>query len=184
MKAKAPERGRHHPYVARLLGLVGSRDHFVLLQATPARLSDIWAQIGDSGLPVTYGPGKWSARQIMAHLADVELAIGFRIRQTVAEDRHQIQAFDQDHWAHGYGSADASLAVPAQAALRRWNLSFFRSLDGAQLVRSGSHPERGEETVDLMIRILAGHDLNHLAQLETIVAEVRRRRSKTRPEIA
>jgi len=164
-----------HPYVARLLGLVGSQDHFVLLEATPARLSAISEQIGDAGLPVAFGPGKWSARQVIAHLADVEMAIGYRVRQTVAEDRHHIQAFDQDDWARGYSSADASLAVPAQAALRRWNLSFFRSLDAGQLARSGCHPERGEETVDLMIRMLAGHDLNHLGQLEKIASQVRAR---------
>jgi hypothetical protein len=182
MKGNARE-DEMHPYVARLLGLVGSQDHFVLLEATPGRLSDISARIGDEGLHLTFGRGKWSARHVISHLADVEMAVGFRIRQTVAESKHQIQAFDQDHWARAYASADASLAVPAQAALRRWNLSFFRSLDAGQLARSGSHPERGEETVDLMIRILAGHDLNHLAQLETIASEIRSRsRSKTWPE--
>src|SRR5262249_19754401 len=159
--------------VVRLLGLVGSQDHWALLEATPERLSHLWSQIGPRGLAVAFGPGKWSARAVFAHLADVEMAIGFRIRQTVAEDGHPIQAFDQDDWARRYESADAALAVPAQASLRRWNLSFFHSLDAAQLARRASHPERGEETVDRMIRMLAGHDLNHLAQLETIASQVR-----------
>ena len=161
-----------HPYVARLLGLVGSQDHWALLEATPGRLSELWSQIGPDGLAIAFGPGKWSARAVFAHLADVEMAIGFRIRQTVAEDGHQIQAFDQDVWARRYECANAALAVPAQASLRRWNLSFSHSLDAGQLARSGFHPERGEETVDRMIRMLAGHDLNHLAQLETIASEV------------
>jgi hypothetical protein len=165
------EEDEMHPYVARLLGLVGSRDHWELLEATPGRLSQLWSQIGPDGLVLAFGPGKWSARAVFSHLADVEMAIGFRIRQTVAEDDHQVQAFDQDDWARGYESADAALAVPAQASLRRWNLSFFHSLTGTQLGRSGLHPERGKETVDRMIRMLAGHDLNHLAQLEKIASE-------------
>jgi hypothetical protein len=173
--SRAGSEDEMHPYVARLLGLVGSQDHWALLEAAPGRLSQLWSRIGPAGLAVAFGPGKWSARAVFAHLADVEMAIGFRIRQTVAEDDHQIQAFDQDDWARGYESADAALAVPAHAALRRWNLSFFHSLDPGQLSRSGFHPERGEETVDRMIRMLAGHDLNHLAQLETIASEVRTR---------
>jgi len=173
-----------HPYVARLLGLVGSKDHWNLLEATPGRLADLRSEIGAPGLTVPFGPGKWSARSVFAHLADVEMAIGFRIRQTVAEDGHRIQAFDQDDWARGYDATDADIAVPAQAALRRWNLSFFRSLDARQLSQSGLHPERGEETVDRMIRLLAGHDLNHLAQLEAIASQVRRGSSSQEAETA
>ena len=173
-----------NPYTARLLGLVGSQDHWAILEATPRRLADLRAAIGSTGLGVPFGSGKWSARAVFAHLADAEVAIGFRVRQTVAEDSHHIQAFDQDHWARGYDSRDADLAVAAQAALRRWNLSFYRSLDAKQLSRIGLHPERGEESVDRMIRLLAGHDLNHLAQLETIASRVRRNLSEAEDQTA
>jgi DinB family protein len=155
-------------YVARLLDLLGSRDPLAVIEETPKRLADLAGRIGSSGLERRWGPDKWTARTILAHFADVEILAGFRVRQTLAEENPQIQAIDQDVWARRYGSADPALALAAQAALRRWNLDLFRSLGAAELARAALHPERGEETVDRMIRLLAGHDLNHLAQLETI----------------
>jgi DinB family protein len=161
-----------HPYPARLLNLLGKQDPFVILEDTPRRLALLQQRIGREGLEVAHGPGKWTARQIFAHLADAEIGVCFRIRQVLA-GVDQIQPFDQDAWATRYHSADAAAAREAQASLRRWNLALFRSLDATDLARSAFHPERGDqETVDLMIRLLAGHDLNHLAQLETIAALV------------
>lgn len=161
-----------HPYPARLLNLLGKQDPFVILEDTPRRLADLQKGLGSEGLDATHGPGKWKARQIFAHLADAEIGVGFRIRQVLA-GVDQIQPFDQDAWATRYGSADAAAAREAQASVRRWNLALFRSLGATDLARSAFHPERGDsETVDLMIRLLAGHDLNHLAQLETIAALV------------
>jgi hypothetical protein len=161
-----------HPYTARILALLGQRDPIASLEETPRRLEGLFGRIGESGLGRRHGPGKWTAREIFAHLADAELAVGFRVRQALAEENHTIQAFDQDAWAGRYDSSDAALALQAQGALRRWNLNLFRSLGRAELDRPAFHPERGEETVDLMIRLLAGHDLNHLAQLETVANAV------------
>ena len=173
-----------HPYPARLLGLLGPREPLALMEETPTRLSDLRNRIGDAGLDVAYGPGKWNARAIFAHLADAEMAIGFRIRQVLAENQ-RIHPFDQDAWARAYGRTDSAAAVEAQAALRRWNMALFRSLGAQELARSAFHPERGEkETVDLMIRLLAGHDLNHLAQLETIAMKVSGPRSCVAAESA
>lgn len=161
-----------HPYPARLLNLLGRQDPFVILEDTPRRLADLHQRIGPEGLEVAHGPGKWNARQIFAHLADAEIGVGFRIRQ-VLTGVDRIQPFDQDAWASRYRSADTAAAQEAQAALRRWNLALFQSLGETELALSAFHPEREDsETVDLMIRLLAGHDLNHLAQLETIASLV------------
>jgi len=160
-----------HPYTARLLGLLGTREPFAVLEETPRRLADLRKRIGRTGLEQPWSPGKWSARTIFSHLADAEIAIGFRVRQALAEDDHRIQPFDQDLWARRYGTADADLALASQAALRAWNLNLFRSLAANELTRVTHHPERGDESVDRMIRMLAGHDLNHLVQLETLASQ-------------
>jgi len=156
-----------HIYTERILGLIGERDPLDSMARTPGRLADLYARIGEKGIEQSYDAGKWTARKIFAHLADAELAIGFRIRQVLAGER-QIQVFDQDIWASRYDSADTWLAVEAETALRQWNLGLFRSLGPPELRRAALHPERGEETVGLMIRLMAGHDLNHLGQLEKI----------------
>ena len=67
-----------------------------------------------------------------------------------------------------YGGIDASLAVESLRSLRTWNLELVRSLTPEQMDRGAFHPERGEEPVGRMISLIAGHDLNHLAQLDLI----------------
>ena len=116
----------------------------------------------------SYGPGKWTAAQIFCHLADAEMATGFRTRQCVAEPNHRIQPWDQDIWARNYVRQDPAAAVKACIALRGWNLSFWRTLSPEDLARVAFHPERGNESVETILKLLAGHDLNHLAQLEQI----------------
>jgi hypothetical protein len=159
-----------NPYTARLLGLLGTKEPFAVLEETPRRLADLRKRIGRDGLERPWSPGKWSARAIFSHVADAEIGIGFRVRQALAEEDHRIQPFDQDLWARWYGAAQADLAIASHAALRAWNLNLFRSLGPNELARVTHHPERGDESVDRMIRMLAGHDLNHLGQLEAIAS--------------
>jgi hypothetical protein len=155
-------------YRERLLGLLGDRDPLEALDANPRRVEEVARKLGEAGLSRSYGPGKWTGRQVLAHLADAEIATGFRIRQILAEDAHRIQGWDEGWWARRYGDVDAEAALASYRALRRWNLALFRGLSEADLERQGVHPERGPETLDSIIRLLAGHDLNHLGQLERI----------------
>jgi DinB superfamily len=156
-------------YRERLLGLLVRDDPYAVLAATPARLSELLAGLGPEGLERPFGPGKWTGRHVFAHLADVEQGVGFRIRQVVTDaDGYRVQAFDQDLWARPYGKLDARAAFRSFEGLRAWNLGYYRALGPEDLAKVGLHPERGEESVDTMIRMLAGHDRNHLAQLETI----------------
>jgi hypothetical protein len=67
-----------------------------VIEETPRRLAELVDTIGPEGLEVPPAPGKWSARDILSHLADAEIVFGFRLKQTLAEDHHIIQPFDQD----------------------------------------------------------------------------------------
>jgi len=155
-------------YRERILGLVGDRPVLESLERTGKRVEEIAAGMDAARLERTYGPGKWTARQILVHLADAEIGVGFRLRQVLAEDNHVAQPFDQDVWARRYPGLDGGLAGRAFAALRAWNLALIRSLGPADLERPYVHGERGPETVGIIVKMLAGHDLNHLAQLEQI----------------
>ncbi|HVP53166.1 MAG TPA: DinB family protein [Terriglobales bacterium] len=157
-----------NPYTSRILELLGDEPFFGILESTPAKLQQHFDRLGPQGLKKSYGPGKWTAGQIFCHLADAELAIGFRTRQCVAEPNHRIQPWDQDIWARNYARQDPAAAVKAFVPLRAWNLSFWRTLNAEDLARVAFHPERGNESVETILKLLAGHDLNHLAQLEQI----------------
>jgi hypothetical protein len=155
-------------YRERLLGLLGNRDPLEALEANAERVETVARKLGEERLSRSYGPGKWTGRQVLAHLADAEMAIGFRVRQILSEDDHRIQGWDEGSWGRRYGDVDTETALASYRALRRWNLALFRGLSRADLDRQGVHPERGPERLDSIIRLLAGHDLNHLGQLERL----------------
>jgi DinB superfamily len=155
-------------YRERLLGLLGDRNPLEALEANSRRVESVARRLGDQGLSRSYGPGKWTGKQILAHLADAEIGIAFRIRQVLAEDNHRIQPWDEGMWARRYTNVDVESALASYLASRRWNLSLLRGLGSEDLEREAYHPERGPETLGTIVRVLAGHDLNHLAQLERL----------------
>src|SRR6516225_3896588 len=115
-----------NPYASQL----GDRDPLKAVAATTKQLATLVDTLGPERLEQSPAPGKWSARQILCHLADCEVAFAFRLRQAVAEARHVIQPFDQDAWAQVYGSSalDVASALEAHAALRNWNIKFIETL--------------------------------------------------------
>jgi hypothetical protein len=155
-----------NPYAPHLAG----RDAREVIATTPVELRRLVGRIGDARVTESPAPGKWSARDIVCHLADCEIVFAFRLRQTLAEDHHRIQPFDQQRWAATYATADAGEALTAFEALRAWNLALLRPLTAGQLAKPVIHPERGEMTFDTIVETMGGHDLNHLKQLEAIAA--------------
>jgi len=158
-------------YRERILGLLGNDDPFEVLEGTPERVASLVERMGEEGLGRRFAPGKWTGREVVGHLADVEIVVGFRVRQMVSAPDRVIQPIDQDAWAGPYPRLDGRVAVRALTALRAWNLGYYRTLTPADLARVAMHPERGEESVETTIRMHAGHDRNHLAQLELILAQ-------------
>jgi hypothetical protein len=160
------------PYLRRIVSRLGTLDPITVLAATPTALEDVVHRLGERGLDDSYESGKWPARVIVAHIADTELAMGFRFRQAVAvppgDAPHAVQPIDQDAWAARTSRTDPSLAIDTFRALRAWNLSLLTGFSLDDWSTDVFHPERGFETVDLMVRFLAGHDLNHLDQLVAI----------------
>lgn len=157
-----------NPYTARMLGLLGNKPFLSVLESTPAKVQQQFERLRSEGLKKSYAPGKWTAGQIFCHLADAEMAIGFRCRQIAVEPDHRIQPYDQDLWARSYTRQDPATAVKAFIALRAWNLSLWQTLTADDLAKVAFHPERGNESLETLLKMLAGHDLNHLAQLEQI----------------
>ncbi|HEY5054565.1 MAG TPA: DinB family protein [Acidobacteriaceae bacterium] len=147
---------------------LGDRDAVEVLSATSARLRDLAARLPAEQLAVRPPEGKWYAREIVAHLADCDLVFGYRLRQTLAEPDHVIQVFDQDHWAERYGAFDFKSALALFLALRHANLLLIESATAEDRKRPVTHPERGAMTFWTIVETMAGHDLNHLQQLERI----------------
>ena len=161
-------------YTTAILDLLGARDPMDVLPRTPNAVREVIAGLSEAQLSQREAPGKWSVRHVVRHLADGDLVWGWRLRMVLAHDRPTITGYDQDLWADRlqYGQADVSLALEDFTVLRRSNLRLLGAASAADMQRVGVHSERGEESVAHMIKMYAGHDLLHLAQLRRIRAVV------------
>jgi len=156
-----------NPYSSYLAG----QDPLEVIAATPRKIDALLETMGAERAGQPPAPGKWCAREIVCHLADCEIAFAFRIRQTLAEDRHVIQPFDQEKWAKPYRAYTAADGLATFTALRQWNVALLRSLEPADFKKVVSHPERGEMTLGTIVETMGGHDINHLRQMEKIAAK-------------
>jgi hypothetical protein len=116
-------------------------------------------------------PDKWSVAEIVAHLADAELAISWRLRQVLANNAIPIQAYDQDLWAKtfNYARRDPRQSLASFRALREANVTLLKSVPRKLWENYGVHAERGNESVNHIVKMVAGHDLNHLQQIQKIL---------------
>jgi uncharacterized damage-inducible protein DinB len=155
-----------NPYASYL----GARDPAEVIRATPALIENLIERRDAGTLNRIPAPGKWSIRDILSHLADCEIVFAFRLRQALAEHHHVIQPFDQDAWAATYDRNDAPQALAVFSVVRRWNVALVQRMSAADLARTLNHPERGDMTVKVVVDTMAGHDINHLGQIEKILA--------------
>ncbi|HZB26359.1 MAG TPA: DinB family protein [Vicinamibacterales bacterium] len=157
--------GMHqNPYAADL----GERDPLQALEETPLRIRRIVQNWTAGAFERSYAPGKWTARQLLVHLAQTELALTTRARYALGREGYAAQSFSQDDWIGIDHALDARTALGAYLALRAMNLALFRSLSPAQRERSFTHPEYGTLNVWWIASQLAGHDIHHAEQIERI----------------
>ncbi|MGK0619872.1 DinB family protein [Meiothermus cerbereus] len=158
-------------YVQKNLEALGERDPLEVLAETPELLTELFPRLDmRRGCELTH----WTAGEIYCHLADLEIGYGFRLRQALA-GTEEAQAFDHDRWGiryRNYESYSARLALEAFCALRRWNLELLRNLEQQDWDKVAYHPKRGPETIAFIVKMLAGHDLRHLKELEYIASYV------------
>ena len=147
---------------------VEGEDLLQTLERTPARIAAIVRAWPDAAFGRSHAPGKWTAGQVLTHLAQAEIVFASRLRFALADDAYVIQPFDQDAWMGVEGSLDGRAALDAYLAVRRINLALCRALTPQQRARTFVHPERGPVTVDWVMTFFAGHERNHLPQLEAI----------------
>ena len=138
------------------------------LESTPATYASLvrgWPRQRDDQ---SYAAGKWTARQILVHLAQIEMVFTTRLRLALTANDYVVQTFEQDDWMALEPSVSALDALDAYLAMRRMNLPLCRGLTVEQRTRHFTHPEFGDIDVDWLMNWCAGHERHHLPQVETI----------------
>jgi len=120
----------------------------------------------DAELDVHPGPGKWSAREIVHHLADSEMTAAIRLRLLIATERPQIVGFDQEEFARRlYYDRPIEASVEAFKSARRTTAEILDRMSEAEWAREGTHSEHGRYTVERWLEIYAAHAHNHAEQI-------------------
>ena len=166
-------------YIQRILGHIEGKDPLQVQRETPKKLQKLIKPLSKKQLAQRPEPGKWSITEILAHLADAELVGGWRMRLILGSNGVSMQPFDQDVWAEtlGYAKRDANVSLETFRVLREANLAMLKSLPKSLWDNYGMHQERGKETIAHIVRMFAGHDLNHLGQVERIAKGSRTKRA-------
>jgi hypothetical protein len=163
-------------YKKRIMDTLGVQAPLKVQAATPVKIEKIIKAVPAAKLGKRPAPGKWSVREILAHLADAEIVAGYRMRSVLGEPGCAIPAFDQNRWAEAedYPKRDAKMSLRLFRTLREANLSMLKSLKPEQWKHFGIHSERGEESIERIAQMMAGHDINHFRQIEAILSRKRK----------
>jgi len=158
-------------YTQRILGYLDGKSALSVQKSTPQKLAVLIKRIDKKRLTKRPAPGKWSVSEVLAHLADSELVVGWRLRAILTSNGTPIQGYDQDVWAStfNYARRDPKISLETFRALRESNLLVLKTVSKGLMENYGMHSERGKETVTHFANLVAGHDLNHLRQIEQIV---------------
>jgi DinB superfamily len=158
-------------YTQRMLNNIDGQDPLRLQQAAPKKLAALVRGKNKKQLTRRPTPGMWSVAEIMAHLADAEVVVSWRLRQILGSNGVSLQPFDQDVWAStlDYAHRDVKQSLETYRVLRDGNITLLKSIPKPLWDNYGVHQERGNESVAHIVRMTAGHDVNHLRQVEGIL---------------
>lgn len=159
-------------YTTRILAYVKDQDSVAIQANTPKKLERLVEGVREVTLRQRPTPERWSVAEIIAHLADAEIAIGWRLRAILGTPGTVVQGFDQDSWINAlhYETRDVRKDLVQYRVLRDANLELLNTLTPEQWEHFGIHSERGQESIERIARMTAGHDLNHIQQIENILA--------------
>jgi hypothetical protein len=158
-------------YTQRILSHAQGKQPLTVQAATAKKLERLIKGVSAAKLRKRPAPDKWSVSEILAHLSETEIVGGFRMRMILGAPGTPIAAFDQDAWVVSghYEKRDPRKSLELFRTVREANLALLKSLTPEQWKHYGMHAERGQETIERIVQMFAGHDLNHLAQIEKIL---------------
>jgi hypothetical protein len=124
------------------------------------------AGASDQELDAHPAPGKWSAREIVHHLADSEMTSAVRLRLLIATDNPAIAGYDQEEFAKRlYYDRPIASALEAFKAARLTSAEILDRLSETEWLREGTHTEHGRYSVQRWLQIYAAHAHEHARQI-------------------
>ena len=130
----------------------------------------------DEELDARPAPAKWTAREIVHHLADSEMTSAIRLRLLIAVDTPQIVGYDQDEFARRlYYDRPIEASIDAFKAARRTTAEILERMTEAEWAREGTHSEHGRYTIPRWLEIYASHAHKHAEQIRVARGSARKK---------
>lgn len=122
--------------------------------------------VTDAELDRRPAPGKWTAREIVHHLADSEMTSAIRLRRLIAEDNPVIVGYDQEEFARRLRyDRPIAASLSALKAARETTSEILDRLTEDEWQRTGTHSEAGAYSVHKWLEIYGVHAHDHAAQI-------------------
>jgi hypothetical protein len=172
--------GIKHPYTKRILSYLIGKDPLKVYIQTPKTIKRLTKGLTEAQLHVTTKERKWSIAQIVHHMSDAEFVAGYRYRMALADSGTKIQAFDEQKWERNlkYDTSNTKEKIALFITLREDHIAMLKKLSKSEWSRYGMHQERGKETIERMLQMIAGHDINHVRQIATLRSMVLKKSKK------
>lgn len=160
-----PGADEHAAFYAKYVALVED-DALEALRGLAVSTPHLLLQASETQAAFRYAPGKWSVRQVVGHVCDVERVFAYRALRIARADATPLPGFDENAWAEVAGADARTLAdlVAEYRAVRAATLTLFESFDEAAFARRGTangHPI----SVRALAHVIAGHERAHVAML-------------------
>jgi hypothetical protein len=158
-------------YLERIRQHASGRDPIALQRETAKILADLLSSAPEWQLTLRPSPDKWSVGEILAHLAEDEIATAWRYRQMLEHNGIELAGFDQDLWARSgdYASRPPQESLELFRLLRAANVQFLEHLKPEEWEHHGIHAERGRITIRDLAVHMTGHDANHVEQIRKLL---------------
>ena len=155
------------PYAEYLNG----RDPVDLMAETIVKTRAAVSRFTAADFERSHAPGKWNAREVLIHMAHAEIVFGTRVRFALTSPDYVVQPFDQDEWMKlDQQGLDGQAALALFSFSRAFNLGLYKRLSAGQRAKPFMHHERGQQTIEDVLIMTAGHEVHHLAQLQAVAA--------------
>lgn len=167
-------------YTQRILSNSAGKDALRVQRGTATQIKTLLKGLSKKQLNWRSEPGKWSISEIVAHLADTEIVVSWRMRLILGSNGTPIHAFDQNAWASAlqYAKSDAKRSTNTFSMLRENNLRLLKAISKTAWENYGMHSERGQESIAHIVNMMAGHDINHVRQIEGVRKQLKAKGGK------
>jgi uncharacterized damage-inducible protein DinB len=159
-----PDADEYSPYYGKYIQRVADGDLVAILRDQIATSAALLRAAPADRADFAYAPGKWTLKQVIGHMSDVERVMSYRALRFSRNDATELPGFEENDWVANSNSSERTIAdlVAEYEAVRAATVHFAKHLDRDALVRRGK--ANGQEvTVRALLFIIAGHELHHIA---------------------